>query len=62
MLEDARTLSNFARKKGTSSAGGSGANAGIQIDVDDVKLAVQVLNNVVIKKLISIIKITIYFT
>jgi len=41
VLEDARTLSNFARKKGTSSAGGSGANAGIQIDVDDVKLAVQ---------------------
>ena len=45
VLEDARTLSNFARKKGTAAggSGGAGANAGIQIDVEDVKLAVQVL-------------------
>jgi len=43
VLEDARTLSNFARKKNTAAggSGGAGANAGIQIDVDDVKLAVQ---------------------
>jgi len=45
VLEDARTLSNFARKKGNApAAGGSAggaANAGIQIDVEDVKLAVQ---------------------
>jgi len=43
VLEDARTLSNFARKKGPA-AGGSGAaaaNAANQIDVEDVKLAVQ---------------------
>ena len=61
MLEDARTLSNFARKKGTSSAGGSGANAGIQIDVDDVKLAVQVLNNVVIIKIIYLLYLVLTF-
>jgi len=45
VLEDARTLSNFARKKGNApAAGGSAAAAalaGNQIDVEDVKLAVQ---------------------
>merc|ERR1719295_1619607 len=47
VLEDARTLANFAKKKGPpgaagSSGGGNQAGAGaVQIDVEDVKLAVQ---------------------